>query len=258
MAADTQFTALGESSGTEVGFQTSSTDIRQGVNVQGNRCGVYGESLQNSPPGGRPAKDRTGVYGTGDLYGVYGISNAFANDNQGDNTPGFADGNGIGVVGASQDVPGIVGASDIFPSDAATTPIRQLAHSPIGVLGISRKGAGVAGFSSEGRLSLPPEVRNLAATLHGAGVFGLGQSSRGGVFASGQQNVAQLQLVPKETPPDPTGALPPLPGDGQPGDLLALHDPSQKPPTSLWFCVQAGPGAFWSPIQLGSPVLGTQ
>jgi hypothetical protein len=69
--SDTAFVALGqEKDPPKRGFGTEATSLEYGVNVQGTRCGVYGESINvvvrdSDIPG-------VGVCGTGETVGVYG------------------------------------------------------------------------------------------------------------------------------------------------------------------------------------------
>ena len=79
MAHDDQFTATGPAF-TGAGFSRAAfstnragTDSTYGVNVQASTCGVYGESIQTSPPTNRQTpKPNTGVCGIGDDFGVFG------------------------------------------------------------------------------------------------------------------------------------------------------------------------------------------
>jgi hypothetical protein len=87
---DSFYIALGPA---VTGFLTSSSDIQNGVNVQGTTVGVYAECLANSP-GLRRAPGGTGVYGQGDKFGVYGNAPQPLNVS----TPA----SGIGVVGYSE------------------------------------------------------------------------------------------------------------------------------------------------------------
>src|SRR5215467_16300415 len=68
MSKDDQFTALGEASGTPVGFQTDSTDIARGAEITGFQAGIKGEcsglnGAGVSGLGGR--QGGTGVVGAG-------------------------------------------------------------------------------------------------------------------------------------------------------------------------------------------------
>src|SRR5688572_276515 len=63
------------------GFYTDAGLLDFGVNVQGNRCGVYGESFR---PGGEPRtppsgdNENVGVCGVGLTYGVFGQGSQIA------------------------------------------------------------------------------------------------------------------------------------------------------------------------------------
>ena len=111
MSQDTQYTALGPAI---VGFQSDGSEIEQGVNVQGNNVGVYAELLAQSP-GTRSSPASTGVFGTGDAFGVYAAAGDLVASVNGDASqlPAFLDvANSIAVVGAGLSTPGIIGISD--------------------------------------------------------------------------------------------------------------------------------------------------
>src|SRR5215211_4413722 len=78
MAHDDQFTATGPSfagSGfPRAAFSTNADDMTYGVNVQGSRCGVYGESVRVSAQR-ESSVDGVGVYGFGESFGVMGNGN---------------------------------------------------------------------------------------------------------------------------------------------------------------------------------------
>ena len=83
MQQSDSFEALGSAkpNSPDTGFRTYGTLLAYGVNAQGvhvgskHGAGVYAESMLQSP-GARAsqAKSRSGVWGTGDHYGVYGAS----------------------------------------------------------------------------------------------------------------------------------------------------------------------------------------
>lgn len=191
MTSSDQYTAKGSNHGhTLAGFFTDSNDITYGVNVQGHDkshqegCGVYAESLTDSPGLRRAQQDsRSGVWGVGDHYGVYGAGGnlyqagappvdttpPLSPDLQLDltlNPPPIAAGS-IGVVGASVHVPGVVGASGLT-GESALGPgntFSRLADgtvqgvfdevvsdTSVGVLGLSTKNFGAAGINVDGRI----------------------------------------------------------------------------------------------------------
>lgn len=162
MAHDDQFTALGPSntgSGfPRAAFSTSASDMVYGVNVAGERCGVYGESL--IPQGSDREADVTGVgvFGAGENFGVFGkggpgISGVFGQHNRG----------GTGIIGAAmRGGTGIVGASlgslgnplDTFRTiddeDVLSSHSNFRLGTGTGVIGLSDRGTGVRGASGEG------------------------------------------------------------------------------------------------------------
>ena len=139
MQQSDSFEALGSAkpNSPDTGFRTYGTLLAYGVNAQGvhvgskHGAGVYAESMLQSP-GARAsqAKSRSGVWGTGDHYGVYGASDLLYGvggpqpqtdetpilspdlvPNTHPNAPGAT--GGVGVVGASLNVPGVIGASGV-------------------------------------------------------------------------------------------------------------------------------------------------
>src|SRR5262249_52001952 len=123
------------------GFETDSASIDHGVNVQGTKCGVYGESLRIAgarvPP---PPADPTGlgVCGVGDHFGVFG---------QGASTVGVygESKSGVGVIGNSENERDGVGGL----SDGRRPGLRG---EGIGVVGATetREGIGVCGMAVGG------------------------------------------------------------------------------------------------------------
>lgn len=254
MSQSKDFKATGPlSAGALGGFFTDGEQVANGVNVQGfdvhteQGCGVYAESLADSP-GLRHAQDGsfTGVWGVGDQYGVYGASGNLYEAGPVDNTPVLSPDNAdfnpgvnpigaIGVVGASKDLPGVIGSSGLNTSNTSS---RDQTGAPqgvvdeiiaggngagcsLGVLGLSTLNFGVAGVNIDERLfeanpeiSAPSQILSVLTDQNmgtvptaGAGVFGWSMSGRGGVFGSAapviggnlpatNQGVAQLQLLP--------------------------------------------------------------
>jgi hypothetical protein len=78
MAHGDQFTAIGPplaGSGMPFsGFSTRATGMVYGLNVQGDRCGVYGESVRVES--GRESDNLgVGVHGFGENFGIFGNGN---------------------------------------------------------------------------------------------------------------------------------------------------------------------------------------
>lgn len=155
MPHEDQFTAVGPSltgSGfPRAGFSTKASDMVHGVNVRGEKCGIYGESDVPLPSAREPETDGVGVHGFGTKFGVSG--RATANGIAG--IIGRQGNNGIGVIGAvkSEDLKGIgvVGVSRSPSLGSPTAPVPDPADGlGIGVLGTSGKGPGVRGSSQSG------------------------------------------------------------------------------------------------------------
>jgi hypothetical protein len=308
MSSDNQFTALGASGQpTHAGFFTDANNITYGVNVQGvdtthQGCGVYAEAMLHSP-GLRKSRDgsRPGVWGVGDHYGVYGASNKLY-ANQIDDTPLLSpdaltgiDPNdprakgGIGVAGASLNVPGVIGTSDVRDSTKGLFVDEIIPHTA-GVMGLSNTSIGVMGVNvavANPNTNAPPQILAMlspAAPQSNAGIFGWSMSGRGGVFGSAapvidgtpapppNQGSAQIRILPAQVssvhvqPQQPPSNLPPsLPLAGQAGDLMAVIGPSPAgvPPATaeLWFCIQSGgslaePAALWAKVQFSGVIKG--
>jgi hypothetical protein len=110
MAHDDQFTAVGPplagSGFPRSGFSTKATGMVYGVNVQGDRCGVYGESVTVETQR-ESTVERVGVHGFGQSFGVFGngnpgIGGVYGQNNRGRiGTIGAVMRGGTGVVGAS-------------------------------------------------------------------------------------------------------------------------------------------------------------
>ena len=236
---------------------TRASHMRYGVNVQGEVTGVYAESVI----GGTPRESHIdsggiGVYGVGDVYGVFGRIK------QGNRAlaavVGRHDGAGIGTIGAALDRPGprkgigVVGISNTTVTDASFQTLPDPARgSGTGVYGTSGSGPGVRGTSRSG-----------------SGVVGESQTSAGGEFKSGPQH-AQVHLVPHAiggSLPAPTAvpsrerklAADQLPRNGKIGDLLLTeHDDAVG--CILWVCVRGSTRgqARWAQVLLGTPIKGT-
>ncbi len=150
MAHDDQFTAVGPplaGSGKPFsGFSTSATGMVYGLNVQGDRCGVYGESLRGE--GNRESfNEGVGVHGSGENFGVVGSGNRGIAGVYGQNQSGR-----IGAIGAAApDGTGVVGASLRSVGNPLATwqtiPSTSSGGSGTGVWGISGTGIGVHGDS---------------------------------------------------------------------------------------------------------------
>ena len=249
MAHDDQFTALGPpSSGSGFpfsAFSTSATGMEYGVNAQGGRCGVYGESV-NFESGRESDVQGVGVHGFGENFGVFGngnrgIAGVFGQHNRR---------RGVGIIGASmRGGTGVVGVS----LASLGNPLVTFASTPN-----PADGSGTGVFGSSGS---------------GAGVLGTSHTGRGGVFQSigdeGEPVVAQMRLVPRtmivpnvvSASPvmvDPTSVTE-LPLAGQSGDLLVTQN--EEGSCTLWFCVRAGEKdipAQWSQVLLGETIQGSR
>ena len=233
-----------------------------GVNVQGQVCGVYAESL-GTPQLMADRKPRllqsygqhVGVYSIGQSYGV--IAECFTGNGvtgispyesgagvQGTSTSDqigvlglsmhgnmLKTGNGAGVQGVSGTGVGVRGVSrrEIDPDTPLKTsdlePNREtddILSKGIGVEGVSGAGVGVHGQSISSS-GIHGESRT------GPGVTGHSGSGRGGVFSS--TDIAQLQLTPVPAhdlrPADLRPA--PLPADGMPGDFFVRNLPETVP-----------------------------
>ncbi len=297
--SNNSFEALGPA---EFGFFTHATRITYGVNVQGVDAvtskfgaGVYAESMLESPGSRKSqANSRAGAWAAGDHYGIYGASDLFYGTLQAptDTTPTLSPDQlsgatphspgakgGVGVVGASLNVPGVIGTSDVkggivgLPgSNDPGLLVDGIVPHTAGVMGLSNPSFGVMGINVMVTAPPPPPppqilaLLSLASTLPpNGGVFGWSVTGRGGVFGSAESLVfdkpiprppldrgtAQVRLLPNlvsvadvgPQQPQP-GPIPKLPRVGQPGDLIAVtvENPStgQLSHAQLWFCIEAG------------------
>lgn len=250
MPHDDQFTATGPSfTGAgfpRAGFSTKSTDTVYGVNVQGTRCGVYGESLAPEQETDREIEvDRVGLFGDGDRYGVHGIGRTVTGVLGLIRRPGAAGVVGIGL----RDAAGVVGQSRTgFVPTLPTGDSDLHGAEGIGVLGESGAGVGVAGrcdkaFGVTGTSGTG--VGGHFESREAAGVSARSSQSNGAVFESAR--AAQVRLVTSVEIQNP-------PSDGRAGDLLAIGR-GEAPLGSLWFCVLGGREdrpAVWGKVQLGA------
>jgi hypothetical protein len=265
---DDQFTAVGPSHHTsgfkKTAFSTSNpSDFEYGVNVQGGRCGVYGESAH--PDSIRESTvEGVGIHGFGENFGVVGngsrgIAGVYGHANRSrTGVLGAAMRGGTGVIGASvENLGNPLGTFRSIPDPAD--------GSGIGVLGTSGRGTGVQGSSADGSggdFSSIAGAGVIGKSEEGIGVHAVSNSGRGGVFQSGR-NVAQINLVPLQQ----NTAEPELPKQGEIGDLLLIVNSVTVAQTviqekcSLWLCVprpgRLSANAFWQEVQLGDPVEGT-
>lgn len=243
------YKATSHDTGRPYGFYTETTTLDYGANLRGNVCGVYAEALEkpNGVHGSSQDESRPGVWGVGDHYGVYGASNSLYDPSQDpavDHTPVLSPDiatqvdqyGGIGVVGASLKLPGVLGTSaltvaEVSSQNVGTGIVGDIVKTPAGVTGISGSThtfgnppfnepvsgcAGVLGMSVRDvpnlNLQLDLGVKSLLESRtqgSGVGVFGWSFKGRGGVFASAfpitepfpsqSQNdvaAAQIRLVP--------------------------------------------------------------
>lgn len=305
-------------------FFTDGDHITFGVNVQGVDvgtkvgAGVYAESMLQSP-GTRLSQNnsRSGVWAVGDHYGVYGASDLLYGVGgsshspplpSGDNTPVLSQDQasntppdnakakgGIGVVGASLNVPGVIGTSDVtntnFPNGGAGFFLNGITDNTAGVMGLSATSTGVMGVNISGSTANQPPSAQIMSFLvpnqipSNAGIFGWSLQGRGGMFASAQPvgalsstaeptpdvGQAQLRLLPNlashidiNTQTPEVGLIPKLPKDGLPGDLIAVR--VEQGFVALYFCVgldpKAGPtggsSALWGQVQFSQLIPGAR
>ena len=188
MAHDDQFTATGPSftgSGfPRSAFSSSASNMVYGVNVQGERCGVYGESVQVSSER-ESSVGGVGVYGFGETFGLAGNGNRGLAGVLGENNRGR-----VGVIGAvMRGGTGVVGASlrnlgnplETF----ATPPGPAGGGSGTGVRGVSGTGYGVLADSQDNAAVVGRSVTSVGvwgsvqATGGGYGVLGEGSDNAG-------------------------------------------------------------------------------
>jgi hypothetical protein len=184
MAHDDQFTATGPaftgSGFPRAGFSSRARDLVYGVNVQGERCGVYGESVRVSS-GRESGVEGVGVYGFGEGFGVMGNGSRGLAGVFGENNRGRA-----GVIGAvMRGGTGVVGAS----LSSIGNPLATFAELPGPARGGS--GTGVRGISGAGYGVLAESEDNAAIvgrSTNSAGVWGVVQGGGYGVLGEGLDN----------------------------------------------------------------------
>ena len=291
---DSQFIATGgEDEERNMGFFTDPSQdddgaqMDYGVNVQGNLCGVYAESL-GTPKLMADRRARVlqeeqfvGVYSIGQSYGVIaecftgngvtGISpHQFGAGVQGTSTNNqigvlglsmqtdgptlnrLETGNGVGVQGVSGIGVGVRGVSrkEIDPD----TPLDTTQEINVETVADYSSGIGVQGVSGSGF-----GVRGESTS--GPGVSGHSETDRGGIFSS--TNIAQVQLTPAPLLDAKTPS--PLPTKGMAGDLFVRLIPDGRVQTpqggvtrikaELWFCVEPtekspGDPVIWQKVLL--------
>ena len=280
MAHDDQFTATGPpltgSGFPRSGFSTKATGMIYGLNAQGDRAGVYAESVKAAT--GREShltSGGIGVYGVGDIFGVFGKIHRRPGNPGMAGVVGQHNGAGVGMIGAVLTLPsgqggiGVAGIShtSLNPPVMASLPDPG-AGAGIGVFGTSGTGPGVRGTSADGSGVVGQSRTSAGVRGKGrVGVRGEGSAGRGGEFSSGAQH-AQARLVPHQiggAVPPPTPVAPrerklpanQLPQNGKIGDLLLTqHD--ERVQCILWVCVAEAPGhARWAQVILGTPIEGT-
>jgi hypothetical protein len=205
---DTAFIALGPA---EYGFTTESTDLTVGVLVQGNYCGVYGESLADATGAGFDnfynITERTGVMGWADANGVIGRTASSSDNGVWGNNTGFGTGtagtsvggdgvyaqgaNGVYAIGGAWDPNAKTGYGvyGLASSDATHYAEAVHGHAPgmgVGVGGDSDSGKGVWGNSNTGYGVYGSSGTGAGGQFEGqAGVSGDGDTSFG---VSGSSN----------------------------------------------------------------------
>lgn len=281
MAHDDQFTATGPaftgSGFSRAGFSTNraGADFTHGVNVQGERCGVYGESVRGGSGEREADVEGVGIYGFGENFGVCGngsrgIAGVYGGHNRG----------GVGVLGAAmRDATGVVGVSMSSIGNPLSTfgdSIPEPADGGgVGVLGSSGTGAGVRGSSDEGNGGVFSSntgdgvvgesdsgsgVTGFSGS--GVGVVGVSREDRGGVFQAGE-NVAQIRLVTQRQ----RTQFPQLPQRGKVGDLILIRyrtirmiRGSSPDVCRLWLCIpkdSSDDSDQWQEVMLGQVGTGT-
>src|SRR5215210_4691177 len=142
MPHDDQFTATGPAfvgAGKErAAFSTGreGTDSVYGVNVQGSRCGVYGESAKGDSGNRESDVEGVGVYGFGQNFGVYGNGNLGIAGVWGSNNRGRVGVLGVAMRGATG-VVGICMSSIGNPLGTFGTGIPDATGTGTGVFGSS-------------------------------------------------------------------------------------------------------------------------
>ena len=281
MAHEDQFTATGPaftgSGFSRAGFSTNraGADFTYGVNVQGERCGVYGESVRGGSGKREADVEGVGIYGFGENFGVYGngnrgIAGVYGGHNRG----------GVGVLGAAmRDATGVVGVSMSSIGNPLSTFGDSISDpadgSGVGVLGRSGTGAGVQGSSDEGNGGVFSSNTGdgvfgesdsgsgvTGSSESGVGVVGVSREDRGGVFQSGE-NVAQIRLATQRQ----RTRFPQLPQRGKVGDLILIRyrtiriiGGSSPDACGLWLCVpkdSSDDSDQWQEVMLGQVVTGT-
>jgi hypothetical protein len=265
MAHDDQFTATGPSlagSGfPRSAFSSKATGMVYGVNVQGDKAGIYAESVSAQTDRESHLPHGIGVYGVGDLFGVFGrVHRASGNAGLAAVAGQHQDGGvamigvalsrpnraGTGVAGISHDNtnppvfqtlpdPAAGSGTGVYGSSGSGPGVRGTSASGAGVVGESESAAGVRGTSADGAgvVGESQTAAGIRATGR-VGVRGQGSAGPGGEFTSADQH-AQLHLVPHPTGGSPTtrpiaprehripGSQ--LPTEGHLGDLLLTqHD----------------------------------
>ena len=256
-------------------------DFIYGVNVQGSRCGVFGESV-NVSSGRDSTVEGVGVHGFGENFGVFGngnrgIAGVFGQNNRGrTGVIGAAMRGGTGVLGVSMS--GLGNPLSTFealpdPATGSGVGVYGASGSGVGVFGASSSGPGVKGTSDEGaggEFSSSTGIGVEGNSFAGPGVHGVSQNDRGGVFQAGTsgrssrdtQIVAQIRLVPLRQ----RTFFPQLPRKGKVGDLLLIRYPGRRilrsapDECSLWLCIPKGPSDDsdqWQEVVLGAVATGT-
>ena len=237
-----RFVALGPNDGFsvegETGFYTKATLLDYGVNAQGNICGVYGESLQNS--GDRKATESgIGVSGVGDNVGISGAGR-------------------VAVFG--------FGTGDQDPN--APMPLGPSPRTGVMGINIGTFGSGIHGVhrssgSIEGSAAPPESADYPPIDSPGAGVHGAGLGGYGGVFESRPDPAAAGSplLAPVSLKAAALNSL--LPTVGRVGDIfVSLRTNSDGfDVATIWFCTQPSDQnnpATWAPFQLGTELAGGQ
>jgi hypothetical protein len=231
MSSDTQFTALGQSSGTAVGFQTHGTHIDKGVEAFGNILGVSGAS-ESGPGVVGHSTTRPGVVGTSTAVegvsgsgapGVFGVGHKSGGVTGNNGVMGVARGDlAAGVFGGhlknAQSPPATLDVTSFDAVDSHGAGVYGFSDASNGVRGLSTAGVGVFGEArrgKEGVRGVSPLGTGVIGTGVGGvegqggispGVFGTSEHNCGGKFQSGTKKrpgvlTPQLNLVPHPMQP---------------------------------------------------------
>lgn len=192
MAHEDQFTATGPAF-TGAGFERAAfstgregTDSTYGVNVEGSVCGLFGKCVKEASSSRDADVEGVGVFGKGDIFGVYGQGNTglvgvigtqnniHRPNHDGVGVLGAVMRGGTGVIGVSLSSLGPLIGQKKIPNPA--DPNADADGEGVGVFGASGSGTGVRGTSRQG-------VGIFGSSLEGDGIVGSSEArGKSGVF----------------------------------------------------------------------------